>query len=200
MTIRIAMSLGAAFLLACTAQTDRDHYAAGETGIVAFENLADDTVYLGGCSHFDYEKQIDGKWVSQGPDIACVWEGFAEPVPPGASVVDPILAREPGTWRLRYPIGVDCATATPLSERHCRDVGAIVSNPFEVHASDCVVTGCSGQLCAEEPVASTCEWLPQYACYQSARCGRFGAGGSCAWEPTPALVACLEENRAPALQ
>lgn len=200
MTTRMATAICAALLLACTPETDRDRYLVGESGLVRFENTTRSTLYLGGCTHFDYEKQIDEEWVSQGPDVVCVWEGFAEPVPPGAVVRDPIQARAPGTWRLRYPVGIDCAMATPLSEEHCRAVGDVTSNPFEVHESGCVVSGCSGQLCAEEPMASTCEWLPQYACYRAARCGRFGPEGACAWEPTPELAACLEQNRAPTLQ
>ncbi len=198
MTIRTTGASAALLLLllACTPETDRDHYGVGESGVVRFENATRATLYLAGCSHFEYEQQIDGAWVSQGPDAVCVWEGFAEPVAPGAVVRDPITARAPGTWRLRYPVGVDCATATPLSREHCRAVWHVASNPFEVHEASCIVTGCSGQLCADEPLATTCEWLPQYACYRDARCGRFGPGGACAWEPTPELAACLEESSA----
>jgi hypothetical protein len=193
MTIRMAMVIGTALLLACMPETDREHYAAGESGVATFENTTLATLYLGGCSHFDYEKQIGDAWVSQGPDVVCVWEGFAKSVLPGAVVTDPIQAREPGTWRLRYPVGIDCSVTTPLREEHCRAIGHVTSNPFEVHECGCVVSGCSGQICAEEPMASTCEWLPQYACYRDARCGRFGPDGSCAWQPTPELAACLEE-------
>ncbi len=38
----------------------------------------------------------------------------------------------------------------------------------------CVVSGCSGQICSAEPMATTCEWLPQYACYELSECGSFG--------------------------
>ena len=55
---------------------------------------------------------------------------------------------------------------------------------------DCVVTGCSGQVCAEEDVFTTCEWLPQYACYDTATCER-QADGACGWTATPELSACL---------
>ncbi len=59
----------------------------------------------------------------------------------------------------------------------------------------CKVTGCSGQICADQVVYTTCEWRPQYQCYQEhGRCGRFGPGGTCAWEPTSDLIACLEED------
>lgn len=193
MTIRTTLAICATLFIGCMPQTDRDRYVIDEPGIVSFENPTTATLYLAGCSHFDYEQQVGDEWVSQGPDVVCVWEGFAEAVPPGAVVRDPIHARSPGTWRLRYPVGIDCTVTSPLREEHCRAVGSVTSNPFEVVASGCVVSGCSGQLCAEEPMASTCEWLPQYACYQSERCGRFGPEGSCAWEPTPELAACLAD-------
>jgi hypothetical protein len=138
MTIRMAMVIGTALLLACMPETDREHYAAGESGVATFENTTLATLYLGGCSHFDYEKQIGDAWVSQGPDVVCVWEGFAKSVLPGAVVTDPIQAREPGTWRLRYPVGIDCSVTTPLREEHCRAIGHVTSNPFEVHERGCV--------------------------------------------------------------
>lgn len=55
----------------------------------------------------------------------------------------------------------------------------------------CRVTGCSGQLCADEDLASTCEWREEYACYRSARCER-QADGRCSWTMDPALRECLE--------
>ncbi len=63
--------------------------------------------------------------------------------------------------------------------------------------TQCVVGGCSGELCvaAGEPVASTCIWLDYYECFspELTSCGPFGPGGTCMWEPTAALYACLEK-------
>lgn len=57
----------------------------------------------------------------------------------------------------------------------------------------CVVTGCSGQICADADVASTCEWTEAYACYQKfGTCGR-DAAGQCGWEHTAELDACLAD-------
>lgn len=39
---------------------------------------------------------------------------------------------------------------------------------------DCMKSGCSGQICQSkysEPVITTCDFLPEYACYQQAKCG-----------------------------
>jgi hypothetical protein len=58
----------------------------------------------------------------------------------------------------------------------------------------CVKTGCSGQICAAEDMFSTCEWRPEYACYDTATCER-QPGGECGWTETPALTSCLEGSR-----
>lgn len=62
-------------------------------------------------------------------------------------------------------------------------------------AAECVTGGCSGQLCVpadSDPIATTCEWREEYACYQSADCER-QADGACGWTPTDTLVACLKD-------
>jgi eight-cysteine-cluster-containing protein len=58
----------------------------------------------------------------------------------------------------------------------------------------CVAGGCSGQVCADRPVATTCEWREAYACYRAARCER-QPDGACGWTPTAELQACLERAR-----
>ena len=196
-TIRGTAALAVAVLFACSPATDRERYEVGESGVATFHNQLDLPLYLGGCGHFDYEKRVGTAWLSQGPDTVCVWEGLASPVAPGDVVTDAIRAREPGIWRLRYPVGAFCDATSPLSDRHCALLGEAVSNEFEVIETECVVGGCSGQLCVEEEWVSTCEWRPHYACFRAARCGRFGPAGTCAWEPTPELAACLEDQGAP---
>ncbi len=62
---------------------------------------------------------------------------------------------------------------------------------------DCIPTGCSGEICAEEHQYSSCEWLPHYACYQEeiAVCAYDVVAGECAWmdaEPG-SLELCLDE-------
>lgn len=58
-------------------------------------------------------------------------------------------------------------------------------------AGECFVGGCSGQVCSDQPgVISTCEWRPEYACYDDAACAR-QANGECGWTPSPELAACL---------
>ena len=188
-------------IVACAPATDRPHYPDGLPGWVTFRNPTDATLYLGGCSHFDYEQRVDGAWLPQGPATVCVWEGLAEPVPPGGVVIDAIDTSRPGIWRLRFPVGFGCDEAAPLAEANCVALVELTSNAFRSDASGCAIGGCSGQLCGEreeiEQTATTCEWLPHYACFRDARCGRFGPDGGCGWEQTPELLACLEEKGPP---
>lgn len=57
-------------------------------------------------------------------------------------------------------------------------------------AKPCIKTGCSNQICAEENVVSTCEYRPEYECYQKARCER-QPDGNCGFTKTRELAACL---------
>jgi hypothetical protein len=193
----IAWLCAASLLVACAPETDRSQYQVGERGTVTLRNHTGATLYLGGCGHFDYEQRIGDEWVWRAPDQVCFWEGFAQPVVAGGALHEPFEARAPGTWRLRYPVGLGCSEAAPLDAAHCRALVEITSNEFEVEESGCVVSGCSGQVCADQPWATTCEWQPRYACFQAARCGRFAPDGACAWEPTPELQACLADPPQP---
>lgn len=192
-------ALGAALLVAaCSApRTDRDQYPAGEAGRVTFENVTGTTLWLAGCSHFAYEQQVDGAWLPRDPQQVCVWEGFAEPLAAGDTVRDPLdTQRAPGLWRVRYPVGIGCDPDAPLSEAHCDELLEVTSNAFEIGDDGCMIGGCSSELCGErgDPLISLCVYHPSFACYRKTRCGRFGPGGTCAWEPTPELQACLAEN------
>jgi len=58
----------------------------------------------------------------------------------------------------------------------------------------CAIGGCSGQICAAQPMFSSCEWRPEYACFSNATCER-QRDGACGWTPTLELRACLVANR-----
>lgn len=58
-------------------------------------------------------------------------------------------------------------------------------------AAPCRKTGCSGQICADQDMASDCMFRPEYACYRAATCER-QADGECGWTQTPALTQCLQ--------
>ncbi|MEM7608287.1 MAG: hypothetical protein AAF411_23275, partial [Myxococcota bacterium] len=60
-------------------------------------------------------------------------------------------------------------------------------------APDCRPTGCSGQICADGDLASTCEFLPEYACYQDLGICERQDDGACGWTETPELSECLND-------
>lgn len=97
---------------------------------------------------------------------ACIWVCRAEPDGSGTGTTDCV---EP------CPAGADCEPIPP---------------PEPPAPGECRRTGCSGQVCAGEDVATTCEWMPEYACYAQAICEP-QADGECGWTITPEAAACL---------
>jgi hypothetical protein len=72
-----------------------------------------------------------------------------------------------------------------------RTATAVYTRLVDAPQGACFVGGCSGQICSDqEGVISTCEFKPEYACYQTATCGR-QSDGTCGWNATPELQACL---------
>jgi hypothetical protein len=61
----------------------------------------------------------------------------------------------------------------------------------------CAVTRCSGQICSDGEVVTTCEWLPIYACYQEHGVCERQSDGTCGWTPTAELEACLSGGAQP---
>lgn len=54
----------------------------------------------------------------------------------------------------------------------------------------CVITGCSSQVCADEEVATTCEFHESYACYSRVGvCER--RNNICGWRQTEVLGSCV---------
>lgn len=58
----------------------------------------------------------------------------------------------------------------------------------------CKITGCSGQICSDERVMTTCEFRQEYACYKSAICER-QSDGKCGWTQTAELIQCLNQYK-----
>ncbi len=65
--------------------------------------------------------------------------------------------------------------------------------PSTQNPKPCFKTGCSGQVCADEEVVTTCEFKPEYECYKRAKCER-QANGQCGFTDTPELRRCLRRN------
>ena len=64
---------------------------------------------------------------------------------------------------------------------------APLPSPVAVPTDGCRVTGCSGQVCADEEVITICEWKEEYECYRNSRCER-QPDGKCGWTQTPKLI------------
>ena len=80
---------------------------------------------------------------------------------------------------------------TTAKGRTATAVFAQLENPA---SEGCFVGGCSSQICSDqEGLISTCEFKPEYACYQQATCER-QASGACGWTQTAELQACLAES------
>ena len=58
----------------------------------------------------------------------------------------------------------------------------------------CIKTGCSNQVCSDQTVVTTCEFRPEYECYQKAKCER-QSDGNCGFTKTPELATCLAKKR-----
>lgn len=94
--------------------------------------------------------------------------------------------------------GPDCSPV--LCELYCENGFAVDEDGCEVcscaepepEPTECVVSGCNSEICADQPMFSPCVALPEFACYQTAECGNFGEDGACGWKPTEELTSCLE--------
>jgi hypothetical protein len=74
-----------------------------------------------------------------------------------------------------------------------RTATAVYRRMKETNDAACFVGGCSGQICSDqEGIISTCEFRPEFACYQQASCER-QADGACGWTETPELATCIAE-------
>jgi len=64
----------------------------------------------------------------------------------------------------------------------------------EAGLKPCMKTGCSGQICSDHEVITTCEYRTEYECYRKASCER-QANGDCAFTKTKELTDCLARVR-----
>lgn len=78
--------------------------------------------------------------------------------------------------------------ATQVYVRNKTESGS--GRPDKGSMKPCIKTGCSSQICSDHNVISTCEFRPEYACYQKATCER-QRDGNCGFTKTPELTECL---------
>ncbi len=131
-----------------------------------------------------------------------------------------IIRRDTGTF-LAYRVQLSCmdgangpAAPVYLIDAHTSEVvfwydnlqtllpnTACTSTPDKVESPQCVIAGCSGELCVssdDEVIGSTCQWLPEYACYQPdlTQC-EVQTNGQCGWTKTAELDTCLVQATTP---
>ncbi len=161
---------------------------------------------LAGCGLHD--PGPGGTPVDAGVAPACVVGGCSGQLCVSSSVEPPITTCE---WREEYACyeGADCTVQdngscgwTPTADlEECLAAAAAEPEPTvdpdePPPKAECVVGGCSSQLCLPEgsDLASTCEWREEYACYQDATCEK-QAGGDCGWTKTPELADCIADAK-----
>lgn len=77
---------------------------------------------------------------------------------------------------------------TPDGTLYVEDTG---EEQGPVARDGCYIGGCSQTICSDQPGAmSTCEYRPEYACYNTAVCEK-QASGKCGWTESEELTACL---------
>jgi hypothetical protein len=173
--MRLQTALCLAFALAC-AEVDRDRYAALDSGVTHFRNPTATSLYLDGCTPFEFQRlRDDHTWSDPIPPFECIWQDFAREVGPGEVVASEFTAPgDPGTWRLRYDVGLGCAEQGTLDD--CVAQRAAVTRPFHV------VEPCPERACG--PALG----MPNWQCADGSfggptgRCLRNPETLACGWE------------------
>lgn len=71
--------------------------------------------------------------------------------------------------------------------------GGVCTTETSPTSPDCVVSGCSMEVCSDEDVATSCEDRPEYSCFERAICER-QEDGICGWTLTAEAEQCLAEH------
>jgi len=94
-----------------------------------------------------------------------------------------------GKWSADLPCPVtDCM----MSGNAICDAGQCIEEE-----QGCVITGCAGQLCAEQVMGSDCGMEDWYICFEQTTCGNFAEDGGCGWEPNADFMQCIEFFQGP---
>ena len=91
--------------------------------------------------------------------------------------------------KVDIPEQVATTTQTQTSADDTAEATSTLNTP--ISTASCRVSGCSGEICAEGNLVSTCIYKAEYACYKTATCERQSTG-TCGWTNTPELLACVE--------
>jgi hypothetical protein len=98
------------------------------------------------------------------------------------------VEKVPGRKEIQVPV------EKPVDKTEKAPVDVPISYPKDpVNTKTCIISGCSGQICGEVSLMSTCEWRPEYACFKQAKC-EIQPTGNCGWTYTPEYNACYIES------
>ena len=61
-----------------------------------------------------------------------------------------------------------------------------------IRDSECFTTGCSGQVCSNRKMITTCEMQPEYYCLEHTSCKCIDY--KCQWEKTQEFEDCMKEG------
>lgn len=90
-----------------------------------------------------------------------------------------------------YASGAGFPSSDGCNSCSCQADGSVVCTERAcAPLAPCVKTGCSGEICSDQDLASTCLWQPSFACFATATCER-QTNGQCGFRQTPALTQCL---------
>ena len=87
-----------------------------------------------------------------------------------------------------------CGFTMDLSLNKCLEGSRFVEmpeEPVEAEIPRCRPTGCSGTICSDRNLISTCEWKPEHGCYRYAICRR--KNGICEWDFTHRFNMCMRD-------
>ncbi len=93
------------------------------------------------------------------------------------------------TWNGECAPGQKCEFTEP-----CTDDGICHGQCVDTQPGECVVSGCSGEICAAEAMDSPCVYQAWYECLQYAQCGTT-ADGSCGWVGDELFEQCMIEKK-----
>ena len=98
-------------------------------------------------------------------------------------------------WQFAQPV---CNSSQSLEKCACKNTTFTtvaqrnVTTPTNVTKTiTCRKTGCSGELCSSDIMASICTWSDRFACYSNATCEYQVATGACGWTNSSTLATCL---------
>ena len=158
---------------------------AAVSGAIALTSVgcSDGTIAVGSTEQA-LQKKKDGGPTGNGS--TCSWEDTVSyDVATGTTTTTPAANGQ-------YKVGDTFKSLDGCNSCGCQEGGQVACTEMACAPATpaCKPTGCSGQLCSDQDIASTCEWTEKYACYKTAICER-GTNGACGWRATAELTSCL---------